>query len=423
VNSHALSERLLRDELDALGARLDRLRPFKLLIPMTVAAQPSKAVLERIDHYMLEQKRSLASKLDAIKTEFALSSLSLDQQHRECVRLKLLFNQVLEQFDIFADGLTQRSEQTHDLWLSGLDVAANDALWYPDKRPRAELMTYLDRGLGAAIRRARTRLPGGGENPVAMVRIPRERMVGIGIAGSLFHEVGHQASHDLGLLSRSEQLLKTRMAHSTNLNTWLQWRSEILSDVWALSRLGVAATLGLMSVLSLPNSMVYRPHENQPHPIPWIRMMLSFEVGEQLFPDPQWQALRRSWLLRYPLRQSNDQAFYRALLADMPQFVQTILMLSTARQEPPLIEHSSYRARTPHQLRGWIKRKSDLVDALFKLSPTKALSVIGQARSDGVINSEIETLWVHRLLQHWALNGNPAQVVRNTRRTQQGELL
>ena len=40
------------------------------------------------------------------------------------------------------------------------------------------VVCYLDRGHGAAIRRARTRLPGGGESPVAIVRVPRERMIG-----------------------------------------------------------------------------------------------------------------------------------------------------------------------------------------------------------------------------------------------------
>ncbi len=51
----------------------------------------------------------------------------------------------------------------------------------------------------AAIRRARTRLPGGGKNPVAIIRIPRERMVSSGIASSLVHEVGHQGAALLGL--------------------------------------------------------------------------------------------------------------------------------------------------------------------------------------------------------------------------------
>ena len=53
----------------------------------------------------------------------------------------------------------------------GLDVVAADALRtarrYFEPPP---VICYLDRGHGAAIRRARTRLPGGGENPVAIIR-------------------------------------------------------------------------------------------------------------------------------------------------------------------------------------------------------------------------------------------------------------
>jgi hypothetical protein len=52
------------------------------------------------------------------------------------------------------------------------------------------MVCYLDRGHGAAIRRARTRLPGGKSNPVAVIRVPRERMISHGIASSLIHEVG-----------------------------------------------------------------------------------------------------------------------------------------------------------------------------------------------------------------------------------------
>ena len=37
-------------------------------------------------------------------------------------------------------------------------------------------------------------------NPVAIIRVPRERMVGHGIASSLVHEVGHQGAALLGLV-------------------------------------------------------------------------------------------------------------------------------------------------------------------------------------------------------------------------------
>ena len=74
----------------------------------------------------------------------------------------------------------------------------------------AACVCYLDRGVGAAIRRARTRLPGGGDNPAAIIRVPRERMVGGGIASSLVHEVGHQAAALLGLVSSLRPVLRAQ---------------------------------------------------------------------------------------------------------------------------------------------------------------------------------------------------------------------
>ena len=115
--------------------------------------------------------------------------------------LRLRFNAVLTQFDLFDNVITQRSENQTGVWLSGLDVASADALQLHRKFFEAPpIICYLDRGTGAAIRRARTRLPGGGSNPVAIIRVPRERMVGSGIASSVFHEVGHQAAALLGLV-------------------------------------------------------------------------------------------------------------------------------------------------------------------------------------------------------------------------------
>ena len=47
-----------------------------------------------------------------------------------------------------------------------------------------QVVCLLARGPGGAVRRARTRLPGGGRNPVAVVLVPRERMVGANGIGS-----------------------------------------------------------------------------------------------------------------------------------------------------------------------------------------------------------------------------------------------
>ncbi len=124
--------------------------------------------------------------------------------------LRMRFNDVLSQFDLFADVITQRSEHETGVWLSGLDIAAAEALTLAgDYYQLPPVACYLDRGPGAAIRRARTRLPGGGENPVAVIRVPRERLVGSGIASSLVHEVGHQGAALLDLIPSLRPVIRT----------------------------------------------------------------------------------------------------------------------------------------------------------------------------------------------------------------------
>ncbi len=153
---------------------------------------------------------------------------------------ELRFLSVLSQFDIFTEVVTQRSEHSTGVWLAGLDVVAMDALQLPGNFfTPPPVACLLARGIGAAIRRARTRLPGGAENPVAIVRIPRERMIGSGIASSLFHEVGHQGSALLGLRASITPVLTDMQQEAGKMSDiwryWKRWINEILADLWAVS--------------------------------------------------------------------------------------------------------------------------------------------------------------------------------------------
>ena len=61
--------------------------------------------------------------------------------------LRLRFNAVLTQFDLFNNALTQRSEREIGVWLSGLDVVSADALRLPgDYYDAPPVICYLDRG-------------------------------------------------------------------------------------------------------------------------------------------------------------------------------------------------------------------------------------------------------------------------------------
>src|SRR5262249_54984752 len=154
------------------------------------------------------------------------------------------------------------------------------------------VVCYLDRGFGAAIRRARTRLPGGGQTPVAIIRIPRERMVGSGIASSLVHEVGHQAAALLDLVNplrlRAQTERRNAGRHDRAWQLWESWMSEMVADFWSVAMIGVGSTLGLMGVVTLPRAFVFRTAADDPHPMPWVRVQLSCALGNALYPDPQW---------------------------------------------------------------------------------------------------------------------------------------
>ena len=204
------------------------------------------------------------------------------------------------------------------------------------------MICSLHRGLGGAIRRARTRLPGGGDNPVALIRIPRERMIGYGIASSLVHEVGHQGA---ALLQLVESLQARARVRSGSARACVRpgisgtaGSSEIVADFWSISRVGIGSTLGLIGLVSLPRGFVFRPSDDDPHPMPWVRVLLSCAIGDRLYPDPQWRRLAATWRAMYPIAGLRPQlrGHHRPSCATtMPDLVSV------------LVEHR------PPRLRGW----------------------------------------------------------------------
>ena len=62
--------------------------------------------------------------------------------------LRLRFNAVISQFEIFAEVLTQRSQDETGVWIAGLDDLAADALMLPGPFYNAPpVICYLDRSL------------------------------------------------------------------------------------------------------------------------------------------------------------------------------------------------------------------------------------------------------------------------------------
>jgi hypothetical protein len=411
--------RYFTHEARALLGRLERIPPFVTSQVMVPAANVSPAALRGIERHLAQGRRLLRHQLRTFLSglhQGPLAHLGAAELQRRFTLLRLRFGTVVTQFDLFDDVMAQRSARDHGLWLAGLDALAADTLALPGRYDAPPVVCYLDRGVGAAIRRARTRLPGGQSNPVAIIRMPRERLIGSGIASSLVHEVGHQAAALLGLVDSLRQALRQQHAKPRHddghgidpWRLWERWISEIVADCWSVARIGVGSTLGLMGVVSLPAPFVFRVSLDDPHPFPWIRVFLSAQIGAALYPHPQWQQLQRRWQDFYPpdTQPEGVRQILRVLQRAAPDFVDLLLS-----HRPPslagdtLQEALAVQERQPARLASLVTPEESTHRALLgQLPPGLAMAAIGQARMDNRLDPERDSRLVDHLLTHWALH-------------------
>jgi hypothetical protein len=405
----------LAQEARALLTRLARVKSFALAEPMLPAANLLPESQTAIEAVLATGRRQLQGLIrDYLQWLAGPGAWRADAQsaHRRFVFLRLRFIAILNQFDLFNDVLTQRSENETGVWLSGLDVVSADALHLPGGYYAAPpVICYLDRGIGAAIRRARTRLPGGAENPVAVIRVPRERMIGHGIASSLIHEVGHQAAALLGLVDSLRPVLRGLQAGAGEAaiawQIWERWISEIVADFWSVARVGIASTLGLMGVVGLPRPFVFRIDVDDPHPAPWIRVKLSCALGRALYPHRQWDRVEALWDAYYPLAGLDREraALLTRLQSHIPGFV-SLLVNHRPRslRGRSLVEVMDVEERQPARLQALFVAWRRHPARMYRAPPSLVFAVIGQARADGRLGPEDESALLGKLLNHWALS-------------------
>lgn len=405
---------MLEQEARALLTRLERVKPLAMQESMLPAAGLLPETQTAIERFLITGRWRLHSMverfLDWLRSPGAAHSDAASAQ-RNFINLRLRFTGVLTHFDLFENVITQRSENETGVWLSGLDVAAADALRLRGAYYQAPpIVCYLDRGMGAAIRRSRTRLPGGGDNPVAIIKIPRERMVGSGIASSLVHEVGHQAAALLSLVESLRPVLRAkadqRPSERLTWELWERWISEIVADMWSAGRVGIASTLGLMSVVSLPRVFVFRVNTADPHPTPWIRVKLSAALGQAFYPQPGWTRLLELWESYYPREGATPQQ--RELLENLERTIPDLVSLLVDHRPPALRGRSIRDALDtdelqPERLRTLLGRWRRVPQEMYRTRPIVVFATIGQGRIDGRITPEEESVVIGKVLTHWAV--------------------
>jgi hypothetical protein len=185
-----------------------------------------------------------------------------------------------------------------------------------------------------------------------------------------------------------------------------RWISEILADFWSVAKVGIASSLGLIGVVSLPSAFVFRVALDDPHPIPWIRVQLSTALGNALYPHPQWARLSRLWESYYPIAGLDEKKKILILMLEknIPRFVEIM-----ANHQPESLRGKtlkdvfSCKYRQPSVLREYYDSLRSSPGTIRTLSPSLVFAIIGQAKADNRISPKEEGNILDNILRHWAL--------------------
>lgn len=320
-----IEDRLVRRG-ESLRARIDALLDLRPMVGLGPGQELAASQWTAIELRLKQARSRLLAELDR-----ALVPRQGEPARRINARLgaiELELSRAYTFFDTYLDVLTQRLIPQVGAELAGCDVIAAHALLRP--HPALELvpppLVYLDRGFGASILRAGVRLPDASLNPTPLIQIPYSRLQSKQNLNSILHECGHEALIRLGLIRPISSLLHTVVrggGGSQRLaDHFALWSSEIGPDFWGFCLSGAAQAASLRELLALAPELVLNIPWGDPHPPPYLRVLLAIEWCRQSWGSGAWDAWEKEWRQLYPSRDSAAGA--APLLKEAELFVPAI---------------------------------------------------------------------------------------------------
>jgi hypothetical protein len=245
---------------------------------------------------------------------------------RALLRLRARYLQVETVLDFYGQAVNSRTSPRLRALLCGYDTLAGDSMAAVLGRLGIDTplaLVYQDTGLGAAILRAGVRLwDHGHPSPAAAIKITRHNM---SYPTALLHETGHQVCHLTGWNGElADALADTLAPRSRELaQLWRGWAAEVAADVHAFAQAGWAPVAALSNVVDGPTPTVYRIRLGDPHPYPFIRVMLNVALCRAWYGAGPWDDVAAAWLDRHPPAAAPGEAgaVTRASLAALDEIV------------------------------------------------------------------------------------------------------
>jgi hypothetical protein len=313
-------------------------------------------------------------------------------------------------FDTYTDVLTQRASPVLGALLAGCDVLAWDALKkdHPALDNVEPPLVHCDRGFGASILREGVRLPDATPNPMPLIQIPYSRLKEKYNLTSIHHEAGHQALKRTGLQTAIPKAFRAALARAgaseTIQNMFSLWSSEIGPDFWAFCSTGLAQPAATREILALPPAHVFRVSGSDPHPPPYVRVLLCFEWTRHVWGRGDWDTWEQEWQQCYPLElaSARTQQILRELKTYLPIVSSTLLntkfRVLERRTIPELFNLSSL---APWKLQAVAATAKSGYLNLTALSPSVQLAVFRVVRDKGGLTEEvlnqIMSAWLRKL--------------------------
>ena len=314
-------------------------------------------------------------------------------------RFRLRFQRVLTHFDLFENVIAQRSDAQRACGCRAGQYRRRRAA--PARRIfRAAADRLLPRswhgrvdpaGAYPASRR--------GTDPVAIVKIPRERLVGNGIASRSSTRWATRRRRCSGLwIDCVGSCARSRgSAERRGLAPLGPLDFRIVADLWSVAR-RESARPGLIGVVSLPRPFVFRSPDD-PHPAPHIRVKLSAAFGEAFYPQPAWGRLIELWDCYFPTARLDraQRQLFADLEANIPALVDAILPTPAGAQgryaAQALDTEELQPARLRQLLQNWREGRRHV-----PLPAVVTFATIGQGRADGMLTPEEESTVITKLL-------------------------
>jgi hypothetical protein len=299
------------------------LQPFKREEFGTGPEIPSEAHVQAVNSLITTLRKGLLSMSQRVaqSTKAAMAEPSTvrmqELMHRKS-KAHYWVQSIERIWDFYLELFGQRQSKYAN-WLLSCDRVAMDCyqvaymgLGKARSIPYPPPFSYMRTGFSPATFRRGIPLTRLGKqlNPFPLVQLPYHRLINPWTLGAVLHEVSHNLQSDLGL-SRdvpkaiAMRLLKAGMSRRV-ATTWTRWNRELFADLSGLLLGGPAFVGSLMDVVGRAPETVVAFSPRGPHPTPYLRPHLSFELMRRTGFGEEAEQYRKVWVRTYPSAAEGD---------------------------------------------------------------------------------------------------------------------